>query len=259
MGIMNLSPESFSGDGILQPRTSNSEDYDLHHFKNSVESMYRNFDRKKISIVDVGAASTSPSSFPVTRDEEMRRINYYLDNTDINYLRKFPHSVDSYRFEAVQQYINFDSNSNRNRSFLIVNDISGTRDTKMIMLLKKYKLGLILTHRHPESNRLHDKFQYDDAIEEVKEHLYEQVKFLINQGFSRSSIAIDPGLGFGKQPKDSYYILDNIDKLYFGFPIVVGFSNKQFSLEFNMTNSELINHAFSKKVSIVRTHLKMQE
>ena len=76
MGIMNLSPESFLGDGILQPRTSNSEDYDLQHYINSVESMYRNFDSQKISIVDVGAESTSPSSFPVTRDEEMRRINY---------------------------------------------------------------------------------------------------------------------------------------------------------------------------------------
>ncbi len=259
MGIMNLSPESFFGDGILQPTTSSSEDFDLQHYINSVESMYRNFDSQKISIVDVGAESTSPSSSPITRDEETRRINYYLDNTDINYLRKFPHSVDSYRFEVIQQYINFDSNLNSSRTFLIVNDVSGTRDTKMIMLLKKYKLGLILTHRHPESNKLHDKFQYDDAIEEVKEHLSEQVKFLINQGLSRSSIAIDPGLGFGKQPKDSYYILDNIDKLYFGYPIVVGFSNKQFSLEFKMTNSELINHAFSKKVSIVRTHLEMQE
>ena len=74
----------------------------------------------------------------------------------------------------------------------------------------------------------------------------DQVQFLINQGLGESSIAIDPGLGFGKQSQDSYYILDNIDKLYFGYPLVVGFSNKQFSLEFKMTSSELVDYAFSK-------------
>ena len=259
MGIMNLSPESFFGDGILQPQKSNRGEDNLKYFKDSVESMYGNFDRKKISIVDVGAESTSPYSLPITTDEETRRVKYYLDNTDINYLRKFPHSVDSYRFEVVQKYIDFDLNSNRNRSFLIVNDVTGTKDTRMITLLKKYNLGLILTHRHPESKNLHDKFQYDEPIEEVKEHLLDQVKFLINQGLGESSIAIDPGLGFGKQSQDSYYILDNIDKLYFGYPLVVGYSNKQFSLEFKMTSSELVDYAFSKKVSIVRTHLQMQE
>ena len=77
MGIMNLSPESFFGDGILQPQKSNRGEDNLKYFKDSVESMYSNFDRKKISIVDVGAESTSPYSVPITRDEETRRVKYY--------------------------------------------------------------------------------------------------------------------------------------------------------------------------------------
>lgn len=258
MGVLNLSPESFTGDGLPTPSQRERDKKQLENFTNSVDKIYKGFNSKNISIVDVGAQSTSPHSTPIRKEDELERFKYYLNNTNMNNFLRFPHSIDSYRFEVVEQYIDFVLDNGLD-SQVIVNDVSGAKNKDMINLIKKYNLGIIVCHRHPDSVRLHEKFGYQNPTEEVKSHLSNQVKYLIGKGVEASSIAIDPALGFGKEQKDSYSILDNIEKLHFGYPIVVGFSKKKFSLNFDMTNVELTEYVFSKGVSIVRTHIEMQE
>ena len=230
MGVINVTPDSFSGDGVLGDAKS-------------ISNLYNEYSNLGISMVDVGAESTYPKASPVSLKEEMSRISFFLENIDQNFL----HSVDSYKPKVISKCLD--------SGFNVVNDVSGIKDKKIIKILQNRRPGIILNHRHPRSQYLHEKFQYTNPIKEVKEHLMEKTKDLINSGVPKESIAIDPALGFGKDQEVSYEILNNIDQLDYGYPLVIGFSNKKFSRRFDLNNSQLTQYLFSKGVSVIRTHL----
>lgn len=254
MGIVNLTPDSFLGDGLFKSTIGNKAEANLESIKLELERIYEDFRKKSFHLIDIGAESTRPSGKLIELEEEIRRVDLYLENINTDLIKPFIHSVDTRRYEVIQRYLEFNSKI-KSTTFTIVNDVSGTRDKNMINLIVKNNLGIILNHRHPDSQTLHEKFEYQDPIEEVKDHLVRQIELLLDLGVVRSSIAIDPALGFGKDQNVSYRILENIDKLSFGYPIVLGFSNKKFSEAFKMSNLELSEYAFSKGVAIIRTHL----
>ena len=88
-------------------------------------------------------------------------------------------------------------------NFEIINDVSGFLNEEMIQIAVDSKLKIILVHRHPKSESLHQKMIYKDVVKEVKEHLNSKIKSLISLGVKEEQIAIDPGLGFGKNLSDS--------------------------------------------------------
>ena len=254
MGILNLTQDSFSGDGLFgsSPESVNMPDSKL--LKEDLNRAYKNFHNQEISIVDVGAESTKPSVKPIDLEEELSRANLYLENLNIGIINNYLHSIDTYKYQVVKRYIKFNLQLKSN-VFRIVNDVSGGGDRRMIDLIINHNLGIILSHRHPDSKFIHEKFHYEDPVEEVKLHLSKQVQNLLDRGVQKDSIAIDPALGFGKDEEVSYRILDNIEQLSFGYPIVVGFSKKKFSLAFRMDSLQLTEFAFSKGVSVVRLHI----
>ena len=233
LGIINLSNDSFSGDGVF----NNDE---------KLNKLLQSAKHKNINFIDVGCASTKPGFDNVTTEEEIERLNYFINiNQD-----KFSLSIDSFNpivtKHAVENY------------FEIINDVSGFMDEEMVRIAIESKSKIILVHRHPKSESLHHKMIYKDIVKEVKQHLNLKIKSLLSLGVKEEQIAIDPGLGFGKNLTDSIELLLNIKELKENFPLIVGYSKKKFIKNIPMSNSDLFKYCVDSGVSLVRLHLTNQ-
>ena len=230
LGIINLSNDSFTGDGVFD----NDE---------KLNKLLKSAKQKNINFIDVGCASTKPGFVNITTKEEIERLNYFI-NTNQN---KFSFSIDSFNpivaKHAVENY------------FEIINDVSGFMDEEMVRIAIESRSKIILVHRHPKSESLHHKMIYKNVVKEVKEHLNSKIKSLISLGVREEQIAIDPGLGFGKNLSDSVDLLLNIKELKDNFPLIVGYSKKKFIKNIQMSNSDLFKHCVDSGVSLVRMHL----
>ena len=142
--------------------------------------------------------------------------------------------------------------------FSIINDVSGFMDEEMVRIAIESKSKIILVHRHPKSESLHHKMIYKDIVKEVKQHLNLKIKSLLSLGVKEEQIAIDPGLGFGKNLTDSIELLLNIKELVENFPLIVGYSKKKFTENIGMSNSDLFKYCVDSGVSLVRLHLTNQ-
>ena len=139
--------------------------------------------------------------------------------------------------------------------FLIINDVSGFSESKMIELAIQRECGIIVMHRNPASKDIQEKMDYVDVVDEVNTHLINQTENLIKKGINKSQIAVDPGLGFGKKMDDSKELFLNLNNLIKTYPVVVGYSRKKFTDQIKMTNSEMKDHCFHSGVDLVRLHL----
>tara|TARA_B100000941_G_scaffold18493_1_gene11079 strand:+ start:87 stop:830 length:744 start_codon:yes stop_codon:yes gene_type:complete len=230
LGIINLSNDSFTGDGVFD----NDE---------KLNKLLQSAKQKNINFIDVGCASTKPGFVNITTKEEIERLNYFI-NTNQN---KFSFSIDSFNpivaKHAVENY------------FEIINDVSGFMDEEMVRIAIESRSKIILVHRHPKSESLHHKMIYKNVVKEVKQHLNLKIKSLLNLGVKEEQIAIDPGLGFGKNLTDSVELLLNIKELKENFPLIVGYSKKKFIKKIPMSNHDLFKYCVDSGVSLVRLHL----
>ena len=199
--------------------------------------------QKNIDFIDIGCASSKPGFDSVTTEEEIERLNYFINSNQ----ETFTFSIDSFNPIVVQHAVE--------NNFEIINDVSGFLNEEMIQIAVDSKLKIILVHRHPKSESLHQKMIYKDVVKEVKEHLNSKIKSLISLGVKEEQIAIDPGLGFGKNFSDSAELLMNIKELKENFPLIVGYSKKKFIKNIPMSNSDLFKHCVDSGVSLVRMHL----
>ena len=230
LGIINLSNDSFTGDGVF------NRDEGLKKLLQSAK-------QKNIDFIDIGCASSKPGFDSVTTEEEIERLNYFINSNQ----ETFTFSIDSFNPIVVQHAVE--------NNFEIINDVSGFMNEEMIQIAVDSKLKIILVHRHPKSESLHQKMIYKDVVKEVKEHLNSKIKSLISLGVKEEQIAIDPGLGFGKNLSDSAELLINIKELKENFPLIVGYSKKKFIKNIPMSNSDLFKHCVDSGVSLVRMHL----
>ena len=230
LGIINLSNDSFTGDGVF------NHDEELNKLLQSAK-------QKNIDFIDIGCASSKPGFDSVTTEEEIERLNFFMNSNQ----EKFTFSIDSFNPIVVKHAVE--------NNFEIINDVSGFRKEEMIQIAVDSKLKIILVHRHPKSESLHQKMIYKDVVKEVKDHLNSKIKSLISLGVKEEQIAIDPGLGFGKNLSDSAELLMNIKELKDNFPLIVGYSKKKFIKNIPMSNSDLFKHCVDSGVSLVRMHL----
>ena len=230
LGIVNITDDSFSGDGVL----------------NSNQQLQKKFEiaiNNDIKLLDIGCMSSKPGFKILKRNEEINRLNYFLQNKS----NKFYYSIDTFSPLVAKKALD--------SGFLIINDVSGFVDEKMIELASQTKCGIILMHRNPKSTYLHEKMDYSNVIEEVNIHLTDQIENLIKSGIEEKQIAVDPGLGFGKKIDDSIELFLNLKNLINTYPLVVGYSKKRFIEKINMTKSELQKHCIDSGVALVRLHL----
>ena len=207
MGVLNVTPDSFSDGGLY-----NSD-------KEAVDQALRMID-EGADIIDIGGESTRPGSEKVSlKDEISRTINV------IKLLRKINSnvliSIDTSK--AMVAKLAMEEGAD------IVNDVSSyNNDKKMIDVVKKYNSGIILMHMQGTPKNMQKNPLYKDVVSEVLEFIDKKISLSLEYGIKKESIAIDPGIGFGKNLKQNLTLLKSLDKFIQIHPTLVGLSRKSF-------------------------------
>jgi dihydropteroate synthase len=221
MGILNVTPDSFSGDGIIAKGDMAA--------RAAVEQA-RDFLASGADILDVGGESTRPGSAPVTADEEMERVIPVIRALNKNFPEAII-SIDTYKAQVAEEAINAGAQ--------IINDVWGLRaDDGLAFVAAKYKTPVILMHNrsNPASVEVREKFgnayigaEYENLIEDVKRELLECVSIAKKAQIDDSLIVLDPGIGFGKTREHNLELVNRLDEIReLGYPILLGTSRKSF-------------------------------
>jgi len=219
MGIINLTPDSFSGDGLLRER-----DY----IRTALLQAER-FIQDGCDILDIGAESTRPGATPISVENELSRLLPVVKT-----LRKdMPDvilSIDTYKAETAKACLAEGAH--------IINDIWGFRfDPAMAGTVAAADATAILMHNRTQGAQAvnsdlgghYEGVTYDDIVTEVRDWLAEGAELAVEAGVRPDRIIIDPGIGFGKTIKQNLFLLKHIDMLRdLGFPILLGVSRKGF-------------------------------
>jgi dihydropteroate synthase len=219
MGIVNATPDSFSGDGIL------GEDAWLE----AASAQAQRFVADGADIVDVGGESTRPGSTPVTPDTELKRVIPVIKA--VRRAVRVPISIDTYRANVAEAALEAGADW--------VNDVWGLRmDERMAEVVAAAGCPVVLMHNRsrPKNVEQQEKLggryvgiHYDDLIGDVKRELQESVDRALAAGIAASQIIIDPGVGFGKTVSQNLRLIDELDAFKgMGYPILVGPSRKSF-------------------------------
>jgi dihydropteroate synthase len=234
MGIINVTPDSFSGDGLLpSPQNLGSQSPPHRTGKREVASALeqaRRFVSAGADILDVGGESTRPGSVAVSAREEAARVIPVIRALAEEF-PKFPISIDTYKAEIAQAAIEAGAT--------IVNDVWGLRaDPELGEVAAHHGVPVILMHnRSKPANadveaRLGGRYvgvQYDDLIEDIKQELLESVALAHNAGIADKNIILDPGIGFGKTVSQNLELLNRLDEIRaLGYPVLLGPSRKSF-------------------------------
>jgi 2-amino-4-hydroxy-6-hydroxymethyldihydropteridine diphosphokinase/dihydropteroate synthase len=226
MGIMNITPDSFSDGGSWRITSDFHERLDK-------------WDAHSVGIIDVGGESTRPRATPVNAREEWRRISPILSELQDRYDRRILKpliSVDTRHVSVAKQAINLGAN--------IINDVSGLIDPDMIALLKDSDVHYVLMHSLSVPVNL-DQLLPDgcDPVMELLTWFQRKTAFLESSGIARERIIIDPGIGFGKTSLQSIEILRNLEKFKaLDYRLLVGHSRKSFLCPLNPIPAEERDH-----------------
>ena len=198
MGIINVTPDSFSGDGLGGDVAA------------AVDLALR-FQDEGADILDIGAVSTRPGHQQVSLDEELRRLMPALEAVANRV--KLPISVDTYNAAVARRAVDAGA--------VIINDIWGLKaDPLLAEVAAGTGAGLVLMHNQRGT-------EYRDLLPDVVSSLESSVGTALEAGVPQVNIIIDPGIGFGKTPDHNLEILARIDILKsIGCPILVGASRK---------------------------------
>ena len=212
MGILNLSPDSFSGDGV-------GDDID------AALARARHLVAEGADIIDIGGESTRPGALPVSVDEEIKRVVPVIERLASEL--SIPLSVDTYKSEVAQRALEAGAK--------MLNDQWGLkRDSHLAELASEWDVPLILMSNQRDKGgydtRLkRDTADYDDPISEVMSSLKGSLEMALKSGVPRGNIILDPGIGFGKTWQQNLEIIRRLGELReLGRPILLGPSRKSF-------------------------------
>jgi dihydropteroate synthase len=206
MGILNITPDSFSDGGKYLDRNRA-----IAHGEELVNA--------GADIIDVGGESTRPGSEPVSLDEEMRRV---LPVVEVLRAR-FPGmilSVDTSKAEVARATLAAGADA--------INDVTALRgDPKMAEIVRDFGAGVVLMHMQGVPKSMQEAPQYQDVVEEVNAFLKQRLDFTQAVGIDPACVVLDPGFGFGKRLQDNIQLLRHLRRFtVFGRPIVAGVSRK---------------------------------
>ena len=235
MGIINVTPDSFSGDGLLpSPRLSPGDEV---MDKEQVESKWlaaaisqaRQFIAAGVDILDVGGESTRPGAQPVSAEEEARRsiplVRALAAETEVLI------SIDTYKASVAEAALNAGAH--------MVNDIWGLRaDPDLAGVIARHRAPVILMHNRSSwapaesRQRLGEGYvgaPYDNLLEDIRRELLECVALAHTAGIGDQHIILDPGIGFGKTVEQNLELIDRLDEIRdLGYPVLLGPSRKSF-------------------------------
>lgn len=240
MGILNLTPDSFSDGGRF-----NNEKSALEHAEMLL--------KEGAEIIDIGPQSTRPKAEFLKAEEEIKRIGNVISSIK----KEFPEalvSLDTFYAETVA--------FGYGEGIDLVNDISGGQyDGRMLEAVAKTKLPYILMHVNPSYETMHDKVKFPDITVSVNRYFSEKTAKLLEMGIT--DIILDPGFGFGKTVEDQMQMIDEVQYLGFGkFPLLIGISRKSFiykplgksALDINEETQKLHMKVLQQGAKILRVH-----
>jgi dihydropteroate synthase len=208
MGILNVTPDSFSDGGLFYSQ------------QRAIERGLQMVD-EGADIIDIGGESSRPGAASVSTTAELKRVLPVIDSL-VKQI-KIPISIDTKKAQVARQAVGAGAE--------IVNDISALHaDKKMTKTIKDTGAAVILMHmRGNPQNMQKGNLVYNNLMAEVADYLKKSSEKALNGGIDKDCLVIDPGIGFGKTPDDNYKIVKNLSQLkVLGMPIMVGTSRKSF-------------------------------
>ena len=207
MGIINLSPDSFYSRSI--PRSISS-----------VFNVAKKMIQEGVHILDVGAETTRPGSKGISVKLELERLLPVI--TKLTKEFDIPISVDTYKPEVASVVLQ--------EGVSVINDISGLgAGYKMANVIARHKAGVVLMHMKGTPETMQNKPYYKDICAEVLNFLSSRIMLAEEAGIDFESIAIDPGIGFGKTLTHNVDLITKLDQLkVLGKQILLGVSRKSF-------------------------------
>ena len=244
MGVVNLTPDSFSKDGRLS--SSNTPSQNIRFAKQLIA--------QGADIIDLGAESSRPGAGSVSVKEELNRLMPTL--VGLVKTVKVPVSVDTYKPQVIQAALDAGAS--------IVNNIHGAQlDKSILKMVYDYKAAIVLMHMRGNSKTMQKKTHYKDILKEIIQELKPSVEKCLEMGIKKNRIIIDPGLGFAKSVDQSIEILRNLNQLSsLDCPILVGPSRKSFIGQITgkpvedrvMGTAAAVSLAIAGGADIVRVH-----
>ena len=204
MGIVNLTPDSFS-DGGQHAETAQA----LRHAEQLL--------RDGADILDIGAESTRPGAVVVPMAQELARLAPFLREA-VRW--QVPISVDTYKPEVMQAVLDAGVD--------IINDIWALRQPGAEQVVAAHpSCGVCLMHMHRDPQTMQIETMAGDVLREVESFLHARMRALLDAGVGAARLVLDPGIGFGKTVAQNFQLLaQQADLLHLGRPVLVGWSRK---------------------------------
>jgi len=241
MGVINLTPDSFSDGGKY-----NKKNFGYNHANNLI--------KKGCKILDIGGESTRPGAKEVNKIIEWKRICKTLKK--VEKLKKFI-SLDTRKSWIMENGIKYNIN--------LINDVSGfDYDPNTLNFLKKHKISFVLNHMQSIPQNMQKNPKYKNVLLDIYDFFESKLKKIRSLGIKHNNIILDPGIGFGKNLKHNLTLINNISIFHsLGFPIMLGISRKRFIKDLSGKNDskERIGgtissslYAMMQGVQILRVH-----
>ncbi|MBN1354818.1 dihydropteroate synthase [bacterium] len=205
MGILNATPDSFSGDGATD--TEILIERGLQMIEDGAD------------ILDVGGESSRPFAAPVSPEEEQKRVLPVIRG--LSKRTAVPVSVDTRNWQVAQAAVD--------QGARMVNDITGLHDPDMIRVVAGSNVDVVVMHMRGTPVTMQVDPRYEDVIAEIISFLNARIEQAVRSGVIKDRIIIDPGLGFGKKLDHNISIIRHLDRFRsMGYPVLVGPSRKSF-------------------------------
>ena len=237
MGVLNVTPDSFSDGGLYTDVEA------------AVEHALR-MKEEGASVIDIGAESTRPGFTPVPEQEEIRRlvpvIRRIRECSDVRI------SVDTMKAGTMRAALEAGAD--------IINDVNGLRGEGMMELAASSGAEVVIMHMRGEPENTHAEDMQGDVLAQIKAFLDEQTERAVDMGVRRSDIILDPGVGFGKTMEDNERIIDSSSYFSDDLRILVGASRKRVlktmypGTDRDVATVKASLRAIASGASIVRVH-----
>ena len=207
MGILNITPDSFSDGG------------QFNNIQSAIAQVQYMIDHGA-DIIDIGGQSTRPGAEQISVAEELNRVIPIIQK--IRQQFSIPISIDTTRAKIAQDAIAVGAD--------IINDISGgTFDEEMLTVAGRLDVPIILMHMRGNPQTMQQMTDYQDLVSDITDFLSHQIQKAIACGVDSSKIIIDPGIGFAKTPEQNIELLRRLSEFKaLGVPILIGTSRKSF-------------------------------
>ncbi len=237
MGVINLTPDSFSDGG------------DLNSLKKVLNTV-NHFLCNGVDVIDLGAQSTRPGAEEVGSRVEIKRLIPYLKLIKSEYPDVLI-SIDTFNSEVAYEALLNGANW--------INDVTGgRRDREILDVVSKFNCPFVITHSRGNSQNMNELSKYDNLLRDIKYSLESSIENALEKNISRKNIILDPGIGFSKDINQNLEILKNLDVFRsFNLPILIGASRKRFIGEILNENNPKERDIGTLAISCLCSHLNI--